>query len=408
MQSELARTDVIQPKDSVQLCWHVITSEYPPQVGGVSDYTARLASGLASQGDVVHVWCPGAPAAESVGPGVYIHRELGKITLADLRKVGQKLTHFPAPRQILVQWVPHGYGFRSINLPFSLWLWNRAKRHGDSVQIMLHEPFLNFRAGSLRQSMAALVHRIMTITLLQAAEKVWMSIPAWESRWRPYALGRAVPFQWLPIPSSIAPVDNPSGVQAVRRRYTRDNDFLIGHFGTYGWPITSVLEPILDLLANNPASKRVLLMGMGSREFRQAVIRSEPRFANLIEATGELNADDLSCHIGACDVMIQPYPDGVTSRRTSLMVSLCHGKPIISTVGQLSESFWNDTGAVALAPVGNSARFVELLQELLVDGTERSRMGLAARALYQERFDICHTIATLREARGVGRAVCAS
>ena len=106
--------------------------------------------------------------------------------------------------------------------------------------------------------------------------------------------------------------------------------------------------------------------------------------------------------------MMQPYPDGISSRRTSMMVSLCHGKPIISTVGHLSEPLWKDTGAVALAPAGDSARFIEVLQELRADAKERVRMGLAARALYRERFDMCRTIATLREARAASQAVCAS
>ena len=39
--------------------WHLVTSEYPPDIGGVSDYTAQLARALAGAGDEVHVWCPG-------------------------------------------------------------------------------------------------------------------------------------------------------------------------------------------------------------------------------------------------------------------------------------------------------------------------------------------------------------
>jgi hypothetical protein len=41
-----------------QVFWHVITPEYPPMLGGVSDYTQSIAKGLAAQGDEVHVWCP--------------------------------------------------------------------------------------------------------------------------------------------------------------------------------------------------------------------------------------------------------------------------------------------------------------------------------------------------------------
>jgi glycosyltransferase involved in cell wall biosynthesis len=398
MQKQSVATIADQPKDSVQHCWHIITCEYPPQPGGVSDYTCQVASGLANLGDQVHVWCPGTSGTEIQAKNIFVHRELGSLSLSDLRRLSRLLNQFSSPRRVLVQWVPHGYGYRSMNLPFCLWLWNHSRRYGDSVQIMMHEPFLAFHARALRQNAAALVHRIMTIILLRVAVKVWMSIPAWESRWRPYAFGKTIPFQWLPIPSSILPVDNPSGVEAIRRRYAPDNRSIIGHFGTYGSPVNSVLQPILALLRTDPASQTVLLMGIGSVEFRDALIRKEPGFRKLIEATGELNAEDLSCHVGACDLMIQPYPDGLSSRRTTLMVGLCHGKPVISTVGALSEPFWNYTDAVALVPQGDSERFIKVLQQLRADGTERVRMGLAARKLYGERFDMCRTIATLREA----------
>ena len=38
--------------------WHIITGEYPPNPGGVADYTQLVALGLAAHGDSVHVWAP--------------------------------------------------------------------------------------------------------------------------------------------------------------------------------------------------------------------------------------------------------------------------------------------------------------------------------------------------------------
>jgi glycosyltransferase involved in cell wall biosynthesis len=377
--------------------WHLITAEYPPQIGGVSDYTHLVAAGLAAQGDDVHVWCPACPGTQLQEQGPTVHRELGAISPADLLRVGQQLDRFPAPRRILVQWVPHGFGHRSMNLAFCCWLWNRAARHGDRVEIMLHEPYLSFRVGSLRQNVAALVHRLMAILLLRASERVWVSIPEWEKFWRPYALGRRVPFKWLPIPSSIPVADNPGSIQAVRYRYVANDGVLIGHFGSYGDLITALLEPVLFALADSPANQRVLLMGVRSKEFRHALIRKEPRIERMVQATDALAPEDLSYHVAACDLLIQPYPDGVSSRRTSFMVGLCHGKPIVSTTGALSEPFWKDTGALALAPVGDVTSFVNLILQLGTDACERARIATAARTLYRDRFDIAHTIVRLRQ-----------
>src|SRR5690242_13303667 len=96
--------------------WHLVTSEYPPDIGGVSDYTGQLARALADAGDDVHVWCPGAARAHV--PGVRVHAALGTLSPADLRRADTELDACPGPRRLLVQWVPHGFGYRSMNLGF--------------------------------------------------------------------------------------------------------------------------------------------------------------------------------------------------------------------------------------------------------------------------------------------------
>jgi hypothetical protein len=96
---------------------HIITPEYPPQSGGVSDYTAQVAEGLAQEGEEVHVWCPGNTPAPVPAGSVHVHRALGQFTPSDLRAADIELDLFAAPRRILVQYVPHGYGRRSMNVP---------------------------------------------------------------------------------------------------------------------------------------------------------------------------------------------------------------------------------------------------------------------------------------------------
>jgi glycosyltransferase involved in cell wall biosynthesis len=95
-------------------------------------------------------------------------------------------------------------------------------------------------------------------------------------------------------------------------------------------------------------------------------------------------------------LLIQPYPDGATTRRTSLMVGLSHGKPILTTTSSVTEPLWEQGAAVGLTPAGDAEAFVKLLRDLLRDPGECARMSLAARKLYQERFDISHTVAALR------------
>jgi hypothetical protein len=96
--------------------------------------------------------------------------------------------------------------------------------------------------------------------------------------------------------------------------------------------------------------------------------------------------------------MIQPYPDGVSSRRTSAMAGLSHGLPIITTTGHNTESFWAESRAVALAPAGDVRSLARLTDLLLADADERGRLKKAAGILYDERFQVKRTVTALREA----------
>ncbi len=377
--------------------WHLITSEYPPQIGGVSDYTHLVAIGLAAAGDEVHVWCPASDGNTPASPGVTVHRELGRFAPADLSRAGRLLDQFTAPRRLLVQWVPHGYGYRSMNMAFCLWLWKRAKLNHDRVELMVHEPFLPFREGTWKQDLAAIVHRVMTIVLLSAADRVWTSIPAWGERLRPYAIGRKIEFRWLPIPSTIPAVRDAAAARAVRNRYAPGGNFLIAHFGTYGRHITETLKDLLPVLLGDHFNLSVLLLGRGSETARDEIVGGRGHLAERVHAVGHLTAFDLSRHLSACDLLIQPYPDGVSSRRTSVMAGLAHGQPIVTTTGHNTESLWAESGAVALAPAGDVAGLARLIERLLEDETERKHLGQVAAVVYKERFDLPLTIRALRE-----------
>jgi glycosyltransferase involved in cell wall biosynthesis len=78
------------------------------------------------------------------------------------------------------------------------------------------------------------------------------------------------------------------------------------------------------------------------------------------------------------------------------MAALAHGRPIVTTAGKLTEDLWAESGAVALAPANESDAVERLAKELIEDPDRRAQLGNAAQALYQQRFDLRHTIAALR------------
>jgi glycosyltransferase involved in cell wall biosynthesis len=370
---------------------HIVTSEYPPQIGGVSDYVCQIAEALAHNGEQVHVWCPPADAPRDVN-GVHIHSELGRVRLSDLRNISDALDAFPSPRRLLVQWVPHGYGYRSMNLGFCLWLARRAAQ-GDVVELMVHEPFIEMTWRPLRHTAIAMAHRLMITILMGAASRVWVSIPAWESKLRPYARGRDLRIDWLPIPAAVESL--PGSVSSIRKEYAGPAQSLVGHLGSYGDEVSSLLVSRLAPIMESDAKPALLLIGARSEAFRDALITQYPAWSARVHATGYLPTTELARYVGACNLLLQPYPDGITSRRTSAMAALALGRPIVTTAGHLTERLWADSGAVALASVTDVDGFAAAAIRLMSDADARALLGQQGQRVYRERFSVAHVIDAL-------------
>jgi glycosyltransferase involved in cell wall biosynthesis len=95
-------------------------------------------------------------------------------------------------------------------------------------------------------------------------------------------------------------------------------------------------------------------------------------------------------------LLLQPYQDGVSSRRTSLMAGLALGRPIVTTFGVLTESVWQEEGLVVGVPPGDPRALADALATLADDADARQRLGERARAGYQAHFSLERTITTLR------------
>ena len=372
--------------------WAVLTGEYPPEAGGVADYTRLVARGLADAGDAVHVYAPHRPAAD---PGIETHGlpdHYGPRSLADLERA---LTARP-PHRILVQYVPHAFGYKAMNLPFAAWLALRAKRIAP-LWVMFHEVAFPFSWRPAKYMLLAGVHRLMARLLVSAAQRIFVATPAWEMLVRRCA-PRCTSIEWLPVPSNIPVYHNPSITAALRLRYAPPHNPLVGHFGTYGPAISRLLIPTLQQIARQRTDVHFLLLGRRAAEFCQQLLPAEPMLAGRLHVLAETSDEAVSLHLQICDLLLQPYPDGVTSRRTTVMAGLAHGVPIVSNRGPLSEGFWTDE-VVAVASSPDPEALADRVMALLDDSARRYALGQRGAELYRHRFALEHTIARLREPR---------
>jgi glycosyltransferase involved in cell wall biosynthesis len=372
-----------------RVTWHLVTCEFPPRVGGVADFSRILAKALAAT-STVHVWAP-APATDEIGATI-VHQLPGGFALTRLASLNRALDSYAAPRRLFVQWVPHGYGYKSLNLPFCLWVRHRSRR-GDDVHLMVHEPFLPFDLRRIRQNVGALVHRVMLRILLGAASRVWVSTPSFDDDVRGVA-PRAMTTTWLPVPSPVPRVVAPDAVRRLRTELAGRAP-VVGHFGTCHALIEPLLSRVFEQLAAARPDLRFVLAGRDSDAFAARLVASGRMPGDAIVASGERSADEVSRLIQCCDVFVQPYHDGVSTRRTTLMALLEHGAAIVTAAGPRTEALWTSSNALVLRPQNDALALTTAVLELIDDPSKRERLCARARALYQSEFDVPHLLRAL-------------
>ncbi len=282
-----------------------------------------------------------------------------------------------------------------MNLPFCLWLYAYGRKNGG-MTVMFHEVQFGILPGDpMRYRMIAATTKVMAMLAARAAAHIFIAAPGWEPLLRPY-IADGQPVTWMPVPSTIAVIENRARITAKWRGLMPGSGRVIGHFGTYSRAIAAMLLAIIPRVLTIDSSVMILLIGANSEAFRDVLVSANRGMTERIRATGALPADELSLAISSCDVMMQPYPDGVSSRRTTVMAALNHARAIVTTKGSFTEPLWEQSGAVILVEPGDIGAFASAVRELSEHAFRRYRYANAAKALYANRFDLSHTIRILR------------
>jgi len=375
--------------------WAILTGEYPPQPGGVSDYTRQVAEGLAARGDVVHVFAPRFSAATdsmmASPPRVFVHPLEGNFNRASRAEARAIIQGLPAGTRILVQYVPHAFGMKAMNVGFARWV-SALGDLGFPIDVMFHEVAFPILASQpISHRFLAFVTRRMAKAIAGAATRIFISIPAWEKLL--HELGITKSMRWLPVPANIALQANSARVAQIRSQF--GNSRILGHFGTYGTLVTAILKPAMIAIADQHSDLRFLLIGREGIAWTEAFRQQHPRLSHRVHATGELGADDVANHLAACDLAFQPYPDGINSRRGSAMASLALGVPVVTCQGRFTEPIWKISNAVFLAADETASSLSGAVRIALASSEQLLETGARGKALYESTFSLQNTLAAL-------------
>jgi glycosyltransferase involved in cell wall biosynthesis len=294
--------------------------------------------------------------------------------------MGEQLGTLPKPRRLFLQYVPTSFGFRGMNVPLVRWLQARP----EELWIQFHEVVLGWKLW--RKPHLNLVHAVelwMAKALARRADRTFVSVEAWKRRLGKYA-GRA---EWLPIPSNV-----PVSVEAAeleRVRTTLGSAPRIVHFGTYSPLILADLGPTIHEIARRRSDAQFLLLGRGARDFARTL-----SLGVRVDAREDLPGSQIAALLKASAVALQPFPDGISARRTSAMAALALGVPVVTTDGFLTDSVWR-SGGVALGTVGRPLELARLCGRVLDEPVFGRTLGERGASLYREYFSLERTLETV-------------
>jgi glycosyltransferase involved in cell wall biosynthesis len=375
--------------------WIILSGEYPPKVGGLADHVHHLAIELSKAGDEVDVWAPPAAEGELVrDPGVTARALPDRYGPRSLLVLEKELAKKPDAR-ILVEYVPHAFGWTAMNVPFALWL--AARRRPVWIQFQEVSTLVT-RGAKLRHNFQAVVMQGMASIMARRADRIFVSTPAWNERLRRLAPGSKEPI-WLPDPSNIPDSVPQEAIALARARLgLSPDDVVIGCFSSYEPGVTGLLAGALPVLLERDPRRIALLMGRGSKEAAEVVLRGCAKGSRTrLVATGKLDLPVIAAHLASCAAAIQPYPEGVTTRRTSAMNPLALGVPLVTNTGPWAEPLWGESGAVALAPAPTAEALIETAERVLSEPGYGAALGARGREFHRSHFSFEHVVSVLRQ-----------
>ena len=354
----------------------LISAEYPPHPGGVGDHTRELGVALRRRGVDALVVTGGAASPEDANEPVPVERRIGGWGWRAWRDLGRALQDL-TPQVVHVQYQAAAYGLHpAINL------WPRWSPWGRHTAVTFHDlrvPYLFPKAGPLRFRCVVELARASAQAIVTNVEDQATLVPH-----------LSTPPVLIPIGVNIQPAPPPGYERAAWRVQARvgEGETVLAYFGFLnegkgGEELVGALAALrqrglpvwLWLVGgqvdhSDPTNRAYL----GRVRERIAALGLEP----FVRWMGYCSPAQVSANLLAADLCVLPYRDGVSFRRSSLMVALAHGLPVVSTFPRQPVAKIVDGRNMALVPAGDADSLAARIAALIADPAARRRLGEGA------------------------------
>lgn len=354
----------------------IIAAALPPQLGGIGDYSARVAAELARTQDVTVL--TGTPLADPI-PGVRIETVFSPDKPSSVNQIAEFIEANP-PDWVLLQFEQFSYGKWGLN-PFLPRAMQQIKRRCPQTRFawMAHEDFVPII--SWKFAVMTTWQRRQFRALGQAADVIFFSIDPWVQQYRPWFPGKTIVH--LPVGSNM-PLAGISRTEARARLGIGDNTLVLGLFGTaHSSRLLHLIRAAVEAAhARNP-DVLALYIGPHGDAVREA-LHGLPTLAE-----GPFPPDEVSRRFAAMDIYLVPITGGVSSRRTSFMTALQHGIPTVSTFGPQTDQMLlaENNRAFMLTDINSPTAFPDAVLSLAQDPARQQALGAQGRRLYDREFD---------------------
>jgi glycosyltransferase involved in cell wall biosynthesis len=370
--------------DSGRMRIGLIAGEYPPQQGGLGDFTRRLALALVAAGHEPHVITRAISSApvESIEDGIQVHRLVAAWNWETRRRI-EGFCRSYHPDVLNLQYQAAAYQMHpAINLlPGAL-----AK--SVPMVVTFHDlrvPYLFPKAGFLRwKSIVTMARGATACIVTNVEDRVTLADEGVTSLFM------------IPIGSNITPAPAGAGdPRQWRRAQGIPGDRpLIGYFGFMNESKGGeALIRALAVLRDRGCDVDLLHIGGQTGDSdptnmvyaaRLEALAGDLKIRDRVHLTGFLDEQGVSEAFAACACVALPYRDGASFRRGTLMAALAHGSAIVTTTPRVRLAELRPEENVVLVPPDSPAELAGAIARILDDPALRARLRQGALELSRQ------------------------